>query len=852
MRSAIGLGARAVSAVGLDVASGLSTSTMASASARRPRPRSAGSEMSSVPRSAQAANDGSSGSSSAIVASRAGSSSRSRPLEVGGHGRLEAVDLGTDLVDAAVDGGGVPGELVLELALRVVIRASVSSLDAGDLGLRPVADPGDVVLGRACSVVTPSVDDARGWPRRPGARRRGPAPASGPGGRRRSHGSPPTGRPSSWTASSGRPPGRARPGLPSRPCAGTPRRLWVSVVAASAAAPRRREIVGRRCSRTMARRACMSGSGLRLRVGGGRGLGRGLGGRARSGAIGAPREPETHLVSLEAMGGDSLYGWARAGAAATVGGWVGCGAVARGTSRGFRWYRGPLRGYQPDATSGWCPPHRIRGARCAGAAVRTVPPTATMTLPWSRGRSRPRPTAPTRFDGARACRTASAAPCGTCGSRSRIAATSAARTACRPRSSAATSRSCPREVLSFEEIERLATIFVGLGVRKLRITGGEPLVRRDLPALIAYLAPLRTPEGEPVDLTLTTNGSALGPRRAARRRPGCNGSRVSLDSLDDAVFGPMNGVDFPVSRVLDGIAAAREAGLSPIKINTVVRRGMNEDVDPAARPLGARRGADPAVHRVHGRRALERLAPGRRRAGRGDRGHDRRRDPAGAGAGELSRRGRGPLPVPRRRRRARASSRRSRGRSAGTARARGCRPRASSTPACSPVRHRPQGADAGGRVRRRAARGSRRSGARAWTATRSCAARPPSGCPRWRCSPSAVDARRVRRRYPQVVHSGGKLVDAGGAREAEVRGKAGWIARRLARNVGLARRGRWKDRSGGDRLKPAPPGRLRSPQRHVASGSAITSRVGAPGRSGTSLQSGVARKGGDAWTPGGT
>ena len=143
----------------------------------------------------------------------------------------------------------------------------------------------------------------------------------------------------------------------------------------------------------------------------------------------------------------------------------------------------------------------------------------------------------------------------------------------------------PKElVLSFEEIERLARVFVELGVGKLRITGGEPLVRRDLPVLISSLAAIRNPEGEPVDLTLTTNGSALralaGPLAAA----GLQRITVSLDSLDDEVFGSMNGVDFPVSKVLDGITAAREAGLTPIKVNTVVRRGMNEDsVLPLAR-----------------------------------------------------------------------------------------------------------------------------------------------------------------------------------------------------------------------------------------------------------------------------
>ncbi|HEY5629896.1 MAG TPA: GTP 3',8-cyclase MoaA [Candidatus Limnocylindrales bacterium] len=143
----------------------------------------------------------------------------------------------------------------------------------------------------------------------------------------------------------------------------------------------------------------------------------------------------------------------------------------------------------------------------------------------------------------------------------------------------------PRElVLSFEEIARLAAIFVGLGVHKLRITGGEPLARRDLPVLVRYLAGLRAPDGGPVDLTLTTNGSALRALAGQLADAGLQRVTVSLDSLDDEVAGRMNGVDFPVSRVLDGIAAARSAGLAPIKINTVVRRGMNEaSVLPLAR-----------------------------------------------------------------------------------------------------------------------------------------------------------------------------------------------------------------------------------------------------------------------------
>jgi GTP 3',8-cyclase len=132
------------------------------------------------------------------------------------------------------------------------------------------------------------------------------------------------------------------------------------------------------------------------------------------------------------------------------------------------------------------------------------------------------------------------------------------------------------QVLTFEEIERLARAFVALGVEKLRITGGEPLVRRDLPHLIESLAAIRRPDGGELDLTLTTNGSALRALARSLADAGLKRVTVSLDSLDDAVFGAMNGIDFPVERVLDGIDAAFEAGLAPVKINMVVRRGINE------------------------------------------------------------------------------------------------------------------------------------------------------------------------------------------------------------------------------------------------------------------------------------
>ncbi|HEY3163229.1 MAG TPA: GTP 3',8-cyclase MoaA [Candidatus Limnocylindrales bacterium] len=140
------------------------------------------------------------------------------------------------------------------------------------------------------------------------------------------------------------------------------------------------------------------------------------------------------------------------------------------------------------------------------------------------------------------------------------------------------------EVLTFEELERVARVFVGLGVEKLRLTGGEPLVRRDLPVLVAKLAALRRPDGGPLDLTMTTNGSALRRLAVPLAEAGLGRVTVSLDSLDDAVFSAMNGVDYPVAKVLDGIAAAQEAGLGPIKINMVVRRGINEgSVLPMAR-----------------------------------------------------------------------------------------------------------------------------------------------------------------------------------------------------------------------------------------------------------------------------
>ena len=131
-------------------------------------------------------------------------------------------------------------------------------------------------------------------------------------------------------------------------------------------------------------------------------------------------------------------------------------------------------------------------------------------------------------------------------------------------------------LLSFEEIARLAKVFVTHGVEKLRLTGGEPLLRKDLERLVAMLAALRTPSGEPLDLTLTTNASILPRKARALRDAGLRRATISLDALDDAVFRAMNDVDFPVSDVLAGIEAADRVGLSPLKINMVVKRGVND------------------------------------------------------------------------------------------------------------------------------------------------------------------------------------------------------------------------------------------------------------------------------------
>jgi GTP 3',8-cyclase len=139
-------------------------------------------------------------------------------------------------------------------------------------------------------------------------------------------------------------------------------------------------------------------------------------------------------------------------------------------------------------------------------------------------------------------------------------------------------------LLSFEEIERLARLFVAHGVEKIRLTGGEPLLRKNIEYLIERLAMLRTPEGRPLDLTLTTNGSLLARKAQSLKNAGLSRVTVSLDALDDALFRRMNDADFAVADVLNGIETAQAIGLDPVKINMVVKSGTNDqEIVPMAR-----------------------------------------------------------------------------------------------------------------------------------------------------------------------------------------------------------------------------------------------------------------------------
>jgi cyclic pyranopterin phosphate synthase len=139
-------------------------------------------------------------------------------------------------------------------------------------------------------------------------------------------------------------------------------------------------------------------------------------------------------------------------------------------------------------------------------------------------------------------------------------------------------------LLTFEEITRVARLFALHGVRKLRLTGGEPLLRKNLEILVRMLSELRAVDGAPIDLTLTTNGSLLARKAQMLADAGLKRVTVSLDALDDATFRRMNDADFPVDAVLEGIEAAERAGLGPVKVNMVVKRGTNDDqILPMAR-----------------------------------------------------------------------------------------------------------------------------------------------------------------------------------------------------------------------------------------------------------------------------
>ena len=140
------------------------------------------------------------------------------------------------------------------------------------------------------------------------------------------------------------------------------------------------------------------------------------------------------------------------------------------------------------------------------------------------------------------------------------------------------------ELLSFEEIERMARLFIEHGVEKIRLTGGEPLLRKDIERLVEMLARLTTMQGKPLDLTLTTNGALLARKAQSLKDAGLNRVTVSLDAIDDAAFRRMNDVDFAVGEVLHGIEIAQKVGLAPIKVNMVVKKDDNDSqIVPMAR-----------------------------------------------------------------------------------------------------------------------------------------------------------------------------------------------------------------------------------------------------------------------------
>ena len=140
------------------------------------------------------------------------------------------------------------------------------------------------------------------------------------------------------------------------------------------------------------------------------------------------------------------------------------------------------------------------------------------------------------------------------------------------------------DLLTFEEITRLARLLVAHGITKIRLTGGEPLLRKNLERLVAMLRQIETPHGVPLDLTLTTNGALLAQKARALKDAGLNRVTVSLDALDDTIFKRMNDADFSVAEVLEGLEVAHEVGLGPIKINMVVKAGVNDgQIIPMAR-----------------------------------------------------------------------------------------------------------------------------------------------------------------------------------------------------------------------------------------------------------------------------
>ena len=197
-----------------------------------------------------------------------------------------------------------------------------------------------------------------------------------------------------------------------------------------------------------------------------------------------------------------------------------------------------------------------------------------------------------------------------------------------------------KELLTFEEIERLARVFVGHGIEKIRLTGGEPLVRRNLENLIEMLAAIPG-----LDLTLTTNGSMLARKAEALKAAGLNRVTVSLDSLDNEIFKAMNDVGFPVEKVLAGIDEAARVGLNPDQGQHGRQAGCQRAVHPADGPLLPGGRPHPQVHRVHGRRPQQRLEAGRGGSRVRDRRDHQRRDAAGADPSELPGRGGQPLAV---------------------------------------------------------------------------------------------------------------------------------------------------------------------------------------------------------------